>query len=306
MLERTDPEATNPFTAISAGTLKGLEVHDAIKEQQRKEGTRSRLADISTDQPTAAYAGQVGRTLASSGDVTGALGAFQVQSRLSPTPPKRRALRTVTAGQGIYDPETGRTTTPIPAEPVKPKVYNVGGRLYRYDPETDRADPITKREPDAFTLGTGAIRYERTPEGGVREVQRGRGPTPKTYRPTDVPVRESKLRNTIESIISKRFGRPPQEFTSSGYRDRGYITKKREYDNVTESLRDKLLVQYGLAKQEDFMPEPEDIHGPPLPKTGHARVVVPSEHKADFDIIRANPNNAGLSDQELLDALTGR
>lgn len=95
MLERTDPEARNPLTAISRGVLTGLETHDIIKEEQRKEGLRSRLAGISTEQPSAAYAGELGKVLGAGGEYAKSLEAFKAQKEL--TPPEKESLESIIA-----------------------------------------------------------------------------------------------------------------------------------------------------------------------------------------------------------------
>ena len=297
MLERTDPEARSPVTAAAYGTLKGLEAHDVIKEVQRKEALKSRLAEIGVDQPSAAYAGQVGRTLAGAGDVEGAISAFEAQSRLAPTPPTAPGLRTVSPGQAIYDPATGRVVTPVEKPPAPTRVFNVGGRLYRYDETIQKAIPLTDEEAKQFTLTPGAVRYERTPEGEIKEIRREK---PKKPKPVDVEVRESKLINTIEGIVSKRFGRPPVEYSGFGIRDPDYESKKRQWDDQTEALRRQLMIQYGLAKPEDFEPKPEDIYGPPVPREAPARKTREGALKLDASYIKTMQEyNPGATEEEI-------
>lgn len=307
MLERTDPYATNPLTAASAGLLKGFEAHDIIKEEQRKEGLRGRLAGISAEQPSAAYAGEVARTLAAGGDVTGALSAFQAQSRLMPQQPKPgEGLRTVSPGQGIYDPRTGETTVPVERPPAEARIFNVGGRLYRYDKETQGAIPLTDREAKEFTLGRGAIRYKQGPGGEITEIARGTEISPELPEaPLITKGREARLRSTVENIIAKELGEPPEEYTAFGIKDIDYLKKKRQYDTEVEATRKRLMIQYGLATPEEFEPKPEDILGPPAPLV-EAQTNIPAKYKVDFDTLKANPNNAGFTDQQLLDALKGR
>jgi hypothetical protein len=121
----------------------------------------------------------------------------------------------------------------------------------------------------------------------------------------DQQKRDAALLKTIEDIIVKRHGRKPEEFAGMmRQRDPNFEAKKRAWEDKTIEDRQNLMIQYGLAKPEDFEPKPEDIAGPPSP--GEAGVAIPPEHQANFNTLRANPNNAGFTDQQLLDALIGQ
>jgi hypothetical protein len=312
MLERTDPHATNPFTALSSGLLTGLDVHEEIKEKQREEKLRSRLADISIEQPSAAFAGEVGRTLAGAGEVGGAISAFEAQQRLTPETTKPQIFSS--GGRSyLYDFGTGRIDPLTEREPseftlrrgetrirdgkvvaeggaIPEQLYNVDGRLYRYDTVAQKAIPLTEKELKDFTLPRGAKRIRETPEGAFETVAKGEPIPAGGEKAIDKEVRESNLRKRAEDIVRKRFGAPPQEFTGFGIRDKNYAKKLKKYREDTSELREKLEKQFGLAPVE-------------ITEEG---IEIPPELQEDFNIMKNNPANKGATDQEILDSLIGR
>lgn len=149
MLELTDPEARNPLTAVSRGVLRGLEVSDEIKEAQREEALRGRLADIDVGQSSAEYAAEVAKTYGAAGKPKEAISIYEAASRLAPEVSEPLKPRTVSPGQGVYFPETGETKIPVPATPKPPKEPEpqwAGGRWWKRDKDTGEMKPLTEKE----------------------------------------------------------------------------------------------------------------------------------------------------------------
>jgi hypothetical protein len=307
--------------------LTGLEAHDVIKKEQEKEALKGRLAGISAEQPSAVYASEVAKTLAGAGDVPGALGAFEAERRLTPPPPVAPKLRTVSPGEGVYDPATGETVTPIAKPPAPEKIFNVGGQLYRYDDVAKKAVKLTDKETEEVTLGTGAIRYRKTPEGEYVEVARGRDPTPAGGE--DERTKNLKIVNYInrqvETEANERYGKLPPETVydpdlsewvinpeySKKFKERSAFVSKRKGALSAEMGIEQPLIPEPLAPPSPAAPEyPFGFGGAAGGTLGESAqpppVTIPPEYKANFDIMRANPNNAGFTDQELLNALIGK
>jgi hypothetical protein len=302
MQQTADPTGQLLSTRTFAGIEGGLNTYDIIRRnqklQRREETKRARLAEVGGAATPLAQARGLTEVGFETGEPSLITAGLTAQERFTPEPAQERV---VSPGQGIYDPTTGRVTTPLPRTeglrtvspgegiydpttggvtvPVErpPALRTLSPGQGVYDPATGRTDVPIPARPEAFTLGVGARRYQATPEGGVELVAEGRPPAPPTGRETDAQMQQLNRINKVESVVSDNIRTIPRPsvsvYDSSGYlvANPNYQQQMEEYNRRVEGIRQQIYDRLGVENPMQYTPTLNVPDTTRLPRAGAGR-----------------------------------